>query len=129
MTTRGQQGRDEQYDADDGGGRTSLVHTNFRELGKVDMALTLMGVCLAPLARYQVGTPYDNYDKPLTIPAIDDAACCSLEPDVRGRPSHYARYAYGRRFMTPTCFDPLQMASASSLLFPVSPFEYPGLYL
>lgn len=93
------------------------------------MAFTSKGVCLAPLARYQVGTPYDNYDKPLTIPVIDDASCCSLEPDVRGRPSHYARYASGRRFMIPTCFDPLQMASASSLLFPVSPFEYSGLYL
>lgn len=83
MTTREQQGRDEQCDADDGGGRTCLVHANFRGLGKVDMALTLMGVCLAPLAWYEVGTPYDNYDKPLTIPAIEDALFCSLdEPDL-----------------------------------------------
>jgi hypothetical protein len=47
------------------------------------MAFTSKGVCLAPLARYQVGTPYDNYDKPLTIPAIEDALFCSLdEPDL-----------------------------------------------
>jgi hypothetical protein len=100
----------------------------------------LMGVCLAPLARYQLGTPYDKYDKPLTISAsMTPRPCCSSPTCESERYVHHARYASGRRFITSkvyrqvflmrTCLDPPLMASESSLLFPVSLFEYSGLYL